>query len=54
MNIIIFMIPVTLLIGGGFLLSYIWATKNGQFDDVTTPAMRILEDEKQGDNHERK
>jgi cbb3-type cytochrome oxidase maturation protein len=40
------MIPVTLLIAGGFLLAYIWSVRNGQFEDTTTPAMRILPDDK--------
>lgn len=40
------MIPVTLLIAGGFLVAYIWSVRNGQFEDTTTPAMRILPDDK--------
>lgn len=40
------MIPVTLLIAGGFLVAYIWSVRNGQFEDTTTPAMRILPEDK--------
>jgi cbb3-type cytochrome oxidase maturation protein len=40
------MIPVTLLIAGGFLIAYIWSVRTGQFEDTTTPAMRILPDDK--------
>jgi cbb3-type cytochrome oxidase maturation protein len=52
MTIILMMIPITFLLGGGFLIGYIWATRNGQFDDTLTPSLRILEDEKQGEHHE--
>ena len=46
MSTIYLMIPVTLLIAGGFLIAYIWSVRNGQFEDTTTPAMRILPDDK--------
>ena len=46
MSTIYLMIPVTLLIAGGFLIAYIWSVRNGQFEDTTTPAMRILTDDK--------
>lgn len=29
-----------------FLLTFIWATKNGQYDDIVTPMHRALLDEK--------
>ena len=45
MSTIYLMIPVTLLLAGGFLLAYIWAVRSGQFEDTQTPAMRILPDE---------
>lgn len=46
MSTIYLMIPVTLMIAGGFLVAYIWSVRNGQFEDTTTPAMRILSDDK--------
>ncbi|MEZ0391775.1 MAG: cbb3-type cytochrome oxidase assembly protein CcoS [Pseudobdellovibrionaceae bacterium] len=49
MNILWMMIPMALLLGGGFLAAFLWATSQGQFDDTTTPAHRILIDEGQGD-----
>ena len=33
---------------GGFLLAFIWAVRNGQFDDTHSPAVRILFDERKG------
>ncbi len=44
MNILILMIPLALILGGGFVAAFIWATKKGQFDDLDTPAHRILHD----------
>ena len=44
MSILYVMIPVSLLLGLGFLLGFIWSVQNGQLDDTETPAYRILED----------
>jgi len=47
MNIVILLIFLSLLVAVGFLFAFFWAVKTGQFNDDTTPAMRILlEDEK--------
>ncbi len=45
MGIIWFLVPAALLLGLGFLIFFIWAVKNGQFEDLETPAVRILFDE---------
>lgn len=46
MNILFFMIPIAILLGLTFVYFFIWATKNGQFEDLDTPAVKILlEDE---------
>ncbi|MCO5261090.1 MAG: cbb3-type cytochrome oxidase assembly protein CcoS [Crocinitomicaceae bacterium] len=46
MGIIYIMLIVSLFIAIVFLISFIWATKSGQFDDDYTPSVRILfEDE---------
>ncbi len=48
MNILVMMIPMALLLGVGFVAAFIWATKDGQFDDTETPSHRILfEDERE-------
>jgi cbb3-type cytochrome oxidase maturation protein len=39
------MLVVSLIIACFFLVSLLWATKNGQFDDDYTPSVRILFDE---------
>lgn len=51
MSILIMMVLMSLLLGFGFLLGFIWSVKSGQFKDVITPGARILFDEK-NDNHE--
>ena len=45
MKIIFFLIGVSLLVSIGFLVSFFWAVKDGQFDDDQTPAMRMLLDD---------
>lgn len=40
------LILLSLLLAAGFLLVYLWAARNGQFDDDFTPAVRILFDDK--------
>ncbi len=44
MSILIIMIPISLLLGLGFVLSFVWTVNSGQLDDTETPAHRILED----------
>jgi cbb3-type cytochrome oxidase maturation protein len=45
MEIIVLLILISLVVASGFLLAYLWATRNGQFDDEHTPAMRMLFDD---------
>lgn len=45
MNIIMLMIPMALILGVGFVSAFLWATSKGQFDDLETPAHRILSEE---------
>jgi cbb3-type cytochrome oxidase maturation protein len=45
MGIIYLMLIVSLGIALFFLFSFLWATKNGQFDDDHTPSIRILFDD---------
>lgn len=48
MNILALMIPISLLLSFGFLLTFLFLIENGQFDDLETPALRILEDDDNG------
>ena len=53
MSILYVLIPLALLLLGGAVWAFFWAVGTGQFDDLDTPAMRIvMDDDKQpmGDN----
>ncbi len=44
MKIMLFLILVSLLLAAGFLIAYLRAARDGQFDDDYTPAIRMLFD----------
>ncbi len=51
MKIIIILIGVSLSIAVGFLLLFLWSVRSGQYDDVYTPSVRMLfDDRKKSDN----
>lgn len=53
MKIMFFLIILSLVVAGGFLMAFIWATKSGQFDDDYTPSVRMLfDDEKRVESRE--
>lgn len=45
MEIIYFLLPIALLLAACFIAFFIWATKSGQYDDLETPAKRMLFDD---------
>ncbi len=45
MKIMLLLIFISLLLAAGFLLAYLRAARDGQFDDEYTPAIRILFDD---------
>lgn len=45
MKIMLFLILVSLLLAAGFLLAYLRAARDGQFDDEYTPSVRMLFDD---------
>ena len=44
MSIIILLIGFSLLVATVFLIAFLWAVKNGQYEDRYTPSVRILFD----------
>lgn len=42
---ILFMVAIALYLAMGFVAACIWALEKGQFDDLETPALRILKDD---------
>jgi cbb3-type cytochrome oxidase maturation protein len=45
MAIIILLISISLLIAVGFLVSFLWNMKSGQYDDTYSPSVRMLFDD---------
>ena len=43
MSILFILIPASILLGLFFVVSFKWALSNDQFDDLETPAIRILD-----------
>lgn len=46
MEIIFLLLPLSVLLAVIALVAYLWGVRNGQFDDLETPAMRMLYDDK--------
>jgi cbb3-type cytochrome oxidase maturation protein len=42
MAIIVLLISISLVIAIGFLLSFLWNMKSGQYDDTYSPSVRML------------
>lgn len=45
MEVLLLLIVASLLLAGAFLAVFVWATRDGQFEDTTTPALRMLADD---------
>jgi cbb3-type cytochrome oxidase maturation protein len=45
MSVLYIVLPLALVIIAVAVLAYRWAAHSGQFDDLTTPAMRALQDD---------
>ncbi|MBY4599945.1 cbb3-type cytochrome oxidase assembly protein CcoS [bacterium BD-1] len=45
MNILLALIPISLLLLGAAIWAFLWAVRGGQFDDLDTPALDMLRDD---------
>jgi cbb3-type cytochrome oxidase maturation protein len=45
MSVIYVLLPVAGLLAAAAVGAFIWAVRRGQFDDLDTPAVRILHDD---------
>jgi cbb3-type cytochrome oxidase maturation protein len=45
MSVIVLLIAAGGAVAAGFLGAFVWAVRSGQFDDMCTPALRILLDD---------
>ena len=48
MSIIFIVIPLALLVVAAAVGAFVWASLRGQFDDLDTPAVRMLNDDERG------
>ena len=45
MSVLYLLIPLALILVIVFVAAYVWSSRTGQFDDLTTPALRVLLDD---------
>ena len=45
MSVVYVLLPVATVLAIFFVVAFIWAVRRGQFDDLNTPAVRILHDD---------
>ena len=45
MNMLIFLIPIALFLGGLGLFAFLWSLKSGQYEDLDGAAWRVLSDQ---------
>jgi cbb3-type cytochrome oxidase maturation protein len=45
MTILLVLVPIALALGGLGLAAFLWALRNGQYEDLEGAAMRILSDD---------
>ncbi|MFA6546065.1 MAG: cbb3-type cytochrome oxidase assembly protein CcoS [Limisphaerales bacterium] len=46
MSVIFLLIPLSIIFAAAFLFAFVWSVRSGQYEDTTTPSMRVLLDEK--------
>ena len=54
MSVLALLIGISLLVALGFLFAFLWAVKHGQFKDTYTPSVRILFEEKENTEEQKK
>jgi cbb3-type cytochrome oxidase maturation protein len=54
MKIVILLIPLAILLVAGAIAAFIWALRRNQFDDLDSPAWRVIFDdrERREDDHD--
>jgi len=53
MNVLIVLIPVSLLLGGAGLVACLWSLRNGQYDDLEGDSLRALMDDRKDEDEEK-
>ena len=49
---IVILILLSLFVGTGVWLFFVWAVRKGEFDDIEGPKYRMLDDDDENDNKE--
>ncbi|NND71613.1 MAG: cbb3-type cytochrome oxidase assembly protein CcoS [Rhodothermales bacterium] len=50
MNVLFFLVPIALLLAGLGALAFRWAVNDGQYDDLESPAYRMLIDDESAES----
>ena len=50
MEIIFVLLPLSIALGAIFLAAFWWSANNGQYEDLQTPAVRVLPDDEFGND----
>ena len=45
MNMLIYLIPIALFLGGLGLFAFLWSLRSGQYDDLEGASWRVLRDD---------
>lgn len=45
MSVLFIVLPLALLVVAVAVFAFVWCARSGQFDDLDTPAVRVLHDE---------
>ena len=45
MNVLVYLLPIALALGGMGLAAFLWALRNGQYEDLDGAALRVLTDD---------
>lgn len=48
MSVLYLLVPLALVVVAIAVAAYVWAARKGQFDDLKTPAMRVVHDDEPG------
>jgi cbb3-type cytochrome oxidase maturation protein len=46
MGILVLLLIASISVAACFLIGFLWASRSGQYDDIHTPAIRMLFDER--------
>ena len=45
MSVIFLVLPLAIIVVAAAVVAFVWSARSGQFDDLDTPAVRMLRDE---------